>query len=63
MLLVAVRAAAEPAERHRLTGVEVVQMDWIEVAPGRGVYASRALRFDGAAFGIPLFRGQRQWFQ
>jgi hypothetical protein len=49
VLVVAARAVgAEPAARHRVTGFEVVQMDCIEVATGRVVHATRAIRLDGA---------------
>jgi hypothetical protein len=50
VLVVAARAVgAEPAERHRVTGFEVVQMDCMELATGRVVHATRAMRLDGAA--------------
>ena len=49
VLLVASRAGAvEPAKRHRVTGFEVVQMDCMELATGRVVHATRAMRLDGA---------------
>ena len=49
VLVVAARAQASVSEaRHRVTGFEVVQMDCMELATGRVVHASRAMRLDGA---------------
>lgn len=49
VLFVAARAQASAlAGRHRVTAYEVVQMDCIELATGRVVHASRAMRLDGA---------------
>jgi len=47
LLLAAVRAAAEPAVRHRVADYQVVQRDCVELTTGRVVHAMRSLVFDG----------------